>query len=151
MPKLLIDFLAAVTLAVLWGSIAQTQFNLAALAGLGADIGLGLRLSTTWQDLLGFAPLYAAIVVAALIPALFASALVARLLPRLRLAVFALGAAAGWLLAIQLVNALAPMPTLIAATRGIGGLLTLAIGIGFAGLLFAALRTPSERRSVPQP
>ncbi len=148
-----LDFLAALSLAVLWGSIAQTQFNLAALTELGAEIGLATRMHTTWQDLLGFAPLYALPVAAVLLIALPLASLSARALPRLRVLIFAAGAGLGWLLALLLVDALVPMPTLIAATRGWAGLLTLTAGVAAAGALFAMLnhKVPAQPAATSEP
>ena len=136
------DFLAALSLAVLWGSIAQTQFNLKALSDLGAEIGFATRLLTTWQDLLGFGPLFAVLVAATLLVALPVSGLLARLLPKLRIVLFTLAAGAGWLLAAALIDIMVPMPTLIAATRGWAGAMILALGVAAAGALFAILNKP---------
>lgn len=142
-PALGIDYLAALTLAVLWGSIVQTQFNLAALSALGAEIDLATRLSTTGRDLLGFTPVYAALIAGTLLVALPVAAGLTRLLPRFRLAWFFLAAGVGAVLTIRLVDAVVPMPTLIAATRGWAGLLTMIVGVAAAGVLFAMLSRPS--------
>ena len=58
--RLLGRWLLAVLATTVLGSIAQTQFNLAALAAMGQSIGLELRLQTTLLDLARFAPLLAA-------------------------------------------------------------------------------------------
>lgn len=139
-----LDFVAALSLAVLWGSIAQTQFNLAALTSLGAEIGTGTRLATTGQDLLGFGPLYAAVVGVILLVALPIAAALTRLMPRFRLLWFTVSAGVGWLVALRLIDALVPMPTLIAATRDWPGLVVMAIGVALAGALFAMLTRRSE-------
>ena len=63
-------WLLAVLVTAALGSIAQTQFNLTALAAMGQSIGLELRLQTTLLDLARFAPLFAAIVAAGFVVAL---------------------------------------------------------------------------------
>ena len=135
----LFAFLVAVLVAVAFGAVIQTQYNLAALIDLGADIPLSVRLRTTGEDLIGFAPIYAVLVVLALAGSLPLAALVSRGLPQVRGVVFALAALAGLLVAVWVVNYLAPMPTLIAATRVWHGLLLMALGAALAGWLFARL------------
>ena len=68
--RLLGRWLLAVLVTAALGSIAQTQFNLTALAAMGQSIGLELRLQTTLLDLARFAPLFAAIVAAGFVVAL---------------------------------------------------------------------------------
>lgn len=135
-------FVAAVLVASLWGSVFQTQHNLAQLEALGADIGIGLRVKTTLADLAGFAPVYAAIVTVTFLAAFLVAGFLSRLTPQVHHTLHALGAGLGLALAIRLVDALAPMPTLIAATRGIGGLLAMALGAVLAGWLYAWVTRP---------
>lgn len=135
-------FVLAVVVASIWGSLFQTQHNLAQLGDLGAEIGVGLRLQTTLLDLVGFAPVYAAIVAATFLVAFLVAGLLSRLTPQVRHTLHALGAGIGLALAIRLVDALAPMPTLIAATRGMGGLLAMALGAVLAGWLYAWITRP---------
>lgn len=134
-----IAFLAAVLTATSWGAIVQTQFNLQELQALGATVPLELRLLTTAQDLIGFGPLYSLVVVVALGLAFPMAALVARLVPGWRGALFALAGLAGLIVAIRLVDAATPPPVLIAATRSTLGLLTMTLGGAFGGWLYARL------------
>ncbi|WP_058835584.1 hypothetical protein [Luteimonas abyssi] len=131
-----IAFVAALAIAVVWGSLAQTQFNLQALVAF-VDIPPGVRLRTSWQDLLGFGPVYAGLVLAAWLPAFLAASVVARYAPRLRTGTYALAAGAGLAVAIRVADAVAPMPVLIDATRTTVGLLVLALGSAVGGALFA--------------
>lgn len=63
-PRVILGFLAAVVVTVVWGSVVQTQYNLAALAGIGADIGPGTNLRATFTDIFsGFFPTYGGYVV----------------------------------------------------------------------------------------
>ncbi|MFC3607519.1 hypothetical protein [Stutzerimonas tarimensis] len=135
-------YLVAVAFAVVLGTIIQTQFNLAALQALGADIGVLVRLRATGQDLLGFTPAYAAIVSLTLLLALPMAALLARLLPQWRLPLYFFAGGVGLLVAFQVANAVAPMPTLIAATRTAVGSAAMILSGAFGALLFATLMRP---------
>ncbi|MCD9124261.1 hypothetical protein [Luteimonas fraxinea] len=130
-------FLAALLLATAWGSVVQTQFNLQALAALDVDIPLQVRGLTTLQDLVGFGPVYAGIVLAAWLPAFLVAALLVRAWPQARVPLYALAAGVGLIAAVRVVDAVAPMPVLIDATRGIVGLLAMAMGSLLAGAAFA--------------
>ncbi|MEH3085274.1 MAG: hypothetical protein PGN26_01745 [Xylophilus ampelinus] len=138
-------FLAALLLASLWGSVAQTQVNLRALTDLGVAIEPGLRLRTTLQDAAFFGPVYAGIVLAAWLPAFAAAAWLARRRPARRAWLYPLAAGAGLLAAVQAADAFAPMPSLIYATRFLPGLLAMAAGSALGGALFAWL----TRRPAP--
>lgn len=129
-------FAGAALFAIAWGSLVQTQFNLNALAALGVDIPPGLRLQTSAQDLLGFGPVYAAIVLAAWLPSFALAAWLARRRPAWRTALFALAAGVALPLAIRAIDAAAPMPVLIDATRGVAGLSAMVAGSVLGGALF---------------
>ena len=124
-------------LATVWGSVVQTQFNLQALVGLGVEVPPGLRALTTLQDLAGFAPVYAGILAAGWLPALGLAAWIARRQPAWRTALLASAAGLGMVVAVRAVDAVAPMPVFIDATRGWPGLLAMAAGAVLGGLLYA--------------
>lgn len=130
------QFVLAVALATMLGCVAQTQINLAALIKLGADIPLTLRLDVTLQDLMGFGPIYFALVLTAFIPALALAMLAARRFPQLHDLIFILAGGLSLLLTFILIDAFAPMPTLIAATREFSGTLLMMIGGSLGGWLF---------------
>ena len=130
-------FVQAVLIAAVTGCIAQTQTNLAALINLGAEIPPALRLDVTIQDLLGFGPVYVAMVFTAFIPALLFAHFLTRHWPRLRYLIFISAGALSLLITFKLVDAFAPMPTLIAATRGIVGTLLMMSGGAMGGWFFA--------------
>lgn len=140
-------FLVALVVAAAWGSLVQTQFNLQALAALDVPIPFDVRLRTSLQDLAGFGPVYAGLVLAAWLPAFAAAALLARGLGRgTRIVLFALAGGLGLVAAVRIADAFAPMPVLIDATRGTGGLVAMALGSALGGALFAALRRPAAVR-----
>nr|WP_240457891.1 hypothetical protein [Halomonas socia] len=136
----LLGFVLALLVTTLSGSLIQTQFNLAAIAALGAEISLTTRLGTSAQDLLGFAPLYAAMVAVALAVALPLATLGWRWLPLPPGLLYPLAAALGLWLAFTIADALAPMPTLIAATRSLSGTLAMLGGAALGGLVYACCR-----------
>lgn len=132
-------FLAAVLIATGLGSVVQTQFNIAAIANLGLDVTWTQRVAMTLHDLVSFTPIYGAMVALALLGALPVAAGCARKWPRGHPWWFLAAGACGILVAFMTVNAVLPMPTFIAATRGPVGLLammaTAALGSGVFGLL----------------
>lgn len=130
-------------LASVWGSVVQTQWNLQALVGLGLEVPAGLRLQTTVQDLMAFGPIYAGIVAAGWLPALAVGHGLAWRWPAWRTLLLTAAAGAGLIAAVRSVDAVAPMPAFIDATRGWPGLLLMAAGAALAGWLYALL---SRRR-----
>lgn len=148
-PRILGYFVLALILGTVLGSLIQTQFNLLALQALGAEIGWGLRVQTSLQDLLHFAPVYALLFGLSFLLSQAAALGLSRLMSRIGWPpLFALAAAVGLWVTFQLVNALAPMPTLIAATRSPSGLLAMLATALLAGWLFGRLLCgPGSRRT----
>jgi hypothetical protein len=124
-------------MASVWGSVVQTHFNLQALVSLGAEISTPLRIWTTLQDLVSFGPLYAALVAAGWLPALSLAAWLGRRWPAARSALLATAAGAGVVATLRAVDAVAPMPVFIDATRSTAGLLGVAAGAVLAGAFYA--------------
>lgn len=141
-PRTLLAFAAALLLATAWGSLVQTQYNLAALQGLGQPIDLATRWRTSLEDLLGFGPVYAAIVLAAWLPAFAAALWLGRHGGAYRACLLPLASSLSLIAAIRLIDAFAPMPVLIYATRTLEGLLAMAVGGLLGGLLFIWLARP---------
>lgn len=133
-------FIAALVFGAVLGSVIQTQFNLLALQNLGVEIGIGERLQTSLQDIVNFAPLYGVLFGVSFLLSQTAALLLGRVIGvRWQAPVCALAAAVGLWVTFSLADALAPMPTLIAATRGSGGLLAMLVGAALTGWLFARL------------
>jgi hypothetical protein len=135
----LVALLLAWVLAAVWGSVVQTQFNLQALVGLGVDVPAGLRAETTWRDLIGFGPVYAGILAAGWLPAIAAAVFLARRWPAWRTPLLGAAAGLGMIAAVRAVDAVAPMPLFIDATRSLPGLLAMATGAALAGWVYARL------------
>lgn len=135
----LAPLLLAWVLAAAWGSVVQTQWSLQALVGLGVDIPATERARVTWQDLIGFAPVYAGILAAGWLPALPVAAFLARRWPAGRMALLAAAAGVGMVAAVRTVDAVAPLPVFIDATRHLPGLLAMMAGAVIAGVVYARL------------
>ncbi len=148
-------FLAAVVLTVVWGAVVQTQYNLAALVGIGADIDAGTNLQATLTDIFsGFSPTYAGyIVVPALLVAFFVAWLVVKRTGA-PLLWFGLAGGLAILAGIPFVNWLSPLALLIGASRDVSCTVLMAAGGALGGLLFAwmtyARQTEPHARPVAQ-
>ena len=138
-PRHLLALIAVWLLAAAWGSVVQTQFNLQALVALGVPVPPGVRALTTLQDLAASAPVYAGILAAGWLPALGLAAWLARRWRGARTALFTAAAAVGMMAAVRTVDALAPMPVFIDATRAWPGLLSMAAGAALGGWLYARI------------
>ena len=138
--------LLAWVLAAAWGSVVQTQWNLRALVDVGVDIPAGDWLRVTAQDLMGFAPVYGVILAVGWLLALPVASGLARWWPAGRTALLATAAGVGMVAAVRSVDALAPMPVFIDATRHLPGLLAMAAGAVLAGLMYARLTARSTSR-----
>lgn len=143
--RVLMAWLAATIVTAATGSIVQTQFNLAAIAALGAPAPLPLRLQATLHDLVGFAPAFAGITAAGFLAAFLVAGLLLRFWPGRRVALYTLAGAAAITTAILLMNAMLPV-TGIAATRTLPGIIALAAAGALGGYAFAAL-APAGRRN----
>ncbi len=155
----IVPFIGAVAVAVAWGSVVQTHYNLQALVSLGVEIDGSVRGSTTLRDLFGgFSPTYGGYVVApALLVAFLVAGAITRAMPRGRIGWFTLAGFLGVVAAIPLVNYLAPVALLVGASREPSSILWMAVGGALAGLLFSlatgganrARRAPSA--TIPPP
>jgi hypothetical protein len=131
--------LLAWVLASVWGSVVQTRWNLQALVEVGVRIPASDWVRVIGQDLVGFAPVYGGILAAGWLFALPAASALARWWPAGRRVLLALAAGVGMVVAVRAVDAVAPMPVFIDATRGLPGLLAMAAGAVVAGWLYARL------------
>ena len=131
--------LLAWVLASAWGSVVQARWNLQALVDVDVNIPVSDWLRVIGQDLMGFAPVYGGILAAGWLIALPMASALARWWPAGRSGLLALAAGVGMVAAVRAVDAVAPMPVFIDATRGLPGLLTMAAGAVMAGWLYARL------------
>ena len=145
-----IHFLAALLVGTVLGSVAQTQMNLAALQQMGVEIPITQRLATTLGDLMRFGPIYAALFAPGFIVSQALALLIARRLWRghHRPIVCALAAMVALWTTFQLVDLIAPMPTLIAATRTTTGMAVMLLSAVVAGVVLGCLRG-ADRQHAP--
>jgi hypothetical protein len=141
LPGLSLAFVLAVLIAAVLGSLVQTQLALAALGGLGVEIGLGDRLRATGADLLAFAPMYAGVVAAGFLLAFPVAAVLVWRWPAWQHRLYALAGATAMLSALLLMRELIGL-TPIASARGAIGLSLHALAGAVGGLGFAWLRRP---------
>lgn len=145
-------FLLALVFATAWGSVVQTQYNLAALAGIGVDID-AVRWQATLRDLFsGFFPTYGGyVVLPALLVSFVVASLLARKLPQVRMPLVSLAGGVAIFLAIPLVNVLSPVALLVGASRDWGCTLWMAVGGLLAGVIYAWLTRPPHRAAPGRP
>lgn len=144
--RLLLAYLAAIAAAAVAGSVLQTQINLAALRTLGAEIDPATRLLTTGQDLLGFAPLWAAILALGFLIAFVCARILAVFLPARRSGLYVLAGTVSVFVTLWLMRLLLPI-TVIAATREPTGVVLIGLTGVLGGWVFARLAPPAATGS----
>lgn len=141
-----LHFIWIMLLAVVVSTLLQSQINLLALQQLGVSISAAERLATSWHDIVHFSPLYlllfgVSFLLSQSIAAVFTVVLPTFSLGWQRILLFSVAGLVGLWCTLLLVNALAPMPTLIAASRSASGLAALLLVAAAAGALFAYCTT----------
>lgn len=131
----------AVLIAVLLGSLVQTGFNLAAIAGLGIGLSIGDVLRTVLHDLIRFTPSYALLIATAFLIAWPVAAGMQRIFPGQRRLLFTLAGFSAIWTTIAIMNRALPV-TAIAATRELQGTLMLALTGALAGWVYTRLARP---------
>lgn len=145
MLRTFVAFVIAVVAGAIVGSIIQTQFNLAALVELSVPISLDVRISTIIHDLIHFSPIFGLLLAIVLLVALPFAAFCQRKIGGSERWWFISAGFFGLLCCFVIVNYVAPMPTLIAATRSWSGLGAMALSGALAGWLFDRLWHPLPR------
>ncbi|WP_406672141.1 hypothetical protein [Natronospira sp.] len=137
--------LAATAVTAALGSLVQTQFNMNAIAALGAPVDMWTRVVVSVQDLTGFAPLWGVLVGISLLLAFAVAAGISRLKPDVAGWLYPIGGLAALLTLLGLLHGLLPM-TPIAATRSLSGTLLMALPGLVGGWLFLYLKQPSAEQ-----
>ena len=142
-PPIIGAFLLATAVATVLATLVQTQFNLAEITALGVEVPAAMRLHTTGQDLLGFTRTMGPIALCILLLALPVATWLARRYGY-RLLLCFLAGGVGFYAGMAVIDAFAPMPTLIAATRSAAGKLSMALAMAVGAAVFA-LASPLTR------
>jgi hypothetical protein len=136
---LLLHFAAAVILAAVLCSIAQTQLNLRHLPSFGLDVDLATRARSTLHDLMHFAPKLAGLIAAAFLLAFLANAGLSAWRRKKSVLLTALAAAVAMLAMLLIMRQVLGLQP-IASARDTLGLLVFSACGACAGVLFARLR-----------
>jgi hypothetical protein len=142
--KMLLAYIIAVLLAAALSSIVQSQFNLWAIAALVQQLTIEDWMATVWFDLRSFTPTMLVIMAPTLLLVLLASRLVHAVTGLNYFWLGVISSALGLLLALSVINALAPMPTLIAASRSITGSIALALCAALGAAIYMLLTRSKE-------
>lgn len=147
--QLVYSFFSTLVFGVILGSLIQTQLNLSALIDLGVPLTWSDRFQTTLHDLAHFAPVYFILFGLSFV---ISQSIAVRIASKAQSGAAAskklwctLGAAVGLLATFKLVDSLVPMPTLVAATRSLSGLLWMLVPAALSGYLFASISDPKTR------
>lgn len=143
--RIVLAWLAAVLVAAALGSLVQSQFNMAAIAGLGVEVPVREWGRAAAHDLVHFGPFWAAVVGVALLFGFPVAAGLARFASGARHALYFLAGGVAVMCALVIMSALLPV-TLVAAARHATGMALMALGGAVGGLVFAQLseRPPSS-------
>jgi len=133
------------------GSLVQSIINLLEILDLGATLSVSDWLVTVGHDLIAFAPFFALLVGAGFLVAFPVTTHVAERTPIHRGLLFAVAGALGVAVANFAANYVAPVSTLIAATRTVTGYIAILATGALGGLVYFSIgpRNPEvERMSV---
>jgi hypothetical protein len=141
MIQVLKAFMAAVLLTYVLGSIFSTQVVLSSLQVMGIDVAIAVRISATFQDLLGLTSSYLILITVALVLGLPVASGLSRLMPGHRPALFILAGFVA-IVSIHLIMKAALGLTGIASTRTMTGLLIQGIAGAAGGYMYCLISSP---------
>jgi hypothetical protein len=144
---ILLAYIIAIIVAAVLSSIIQSLFNLAAIAALVEQLPLRDWLYTIWFDLGSFTPTMLVIMTPLLLLALLASRLMQGVIKLPRYWLATIFSALGLLVALWAINTLAPMPTLIAASRSLSGSFALALCAAAGAALYVRLTSSGKLKN----
>jgi hypothetical protein len=139
--RAIVAFVAVMVLATALAVAVNTQFVLAGLRGLGAEIGAAETLRVTAHDVLGMGPLYGAFFGTALLLGFAVTALLWRRVPLPRWLSYAIGGGAAIAAMLAIMKAVLGMMVVAGARDAAGFVAQCAVG-ALAGVLFAVLTRP---------
>lgn len=132
-------FLLALVAAAALGSVIQSVVNLLAIQQLTSAVSIKDGIAMIGFDLRHFMPMLAAIFLPLILISLLFTKLLSRLLLKNHIVIAALLTAVVAWIALAVINHLAPMPTLIALNRSVGGTFALVSCAAMASALYCFL------------
>ena len=135
-------FILSVLVTLCAASFLHTQIILSGLTDLGAEIPLGVRLSTSVTDLIGLAPAFGSVIAIALLLGLLVAGVARRFIPLPRPAAFGIAGGAAMATTLWLMQ-LSYDITPIASTRTPMGLLLVCMAGILGGVIFASGTRPA--------
>jgi hypothetical protein len=143
-----VGYAAAVALTYLLGTFFISQGNLAAVVGMGFEIGFSDRIDAIIHDATHMYDIYLPLVAIALLIAFSVAALAVRFLPHLRLVGYCLAGFVG-LIALHVILKAVLGLTGIAPTRELIGLVLQGVAGTAGGLIFHYYTLRSARSEAP--
>lgn len=146
--RLFLAFVIAVALTVAVAVAANSQFVMAGLRGLGAEIGAGQALHVTLHDIVGMGPIYAMFIATAL---LLGFLIAGFLWPRLKVSRalgFAIGGGAAVALMLVIMREVLGV-TMVAGARSPAGFAAQCVAGVLGGLVFALISRSQAGRATP--
>jgi hypothetical protein len=143
MARVLKAFFPAVLLAYILASILFTQTILAAVQSMGLDVSMGIRLGTTFDDMIGMTSSYLLLIFLAFILGLPVAAGLTRLLPSQRALLFSLAGFVA-IVALHLIMKAVLGISAIASTRTLAGLLLQGLAGAVGGYCYHLLSRPQQ-------
>jgi hypothetical protein len=143
MARVLKAFFPAVLLAYILASIMFTQTILAAVQSMGLDVSMGIRLGTTFDDMIGMTSSYLLLIFLAFILGLPVAAGLTRLLPSQRALLFSLAGFVA-IVALHLIMKAVLGISAIASTRALAGLLLQGLAGAVGGYCYHLLSRPQQ-------
>lgn len=137
--RIFIALITAVIAATLLGSVLQTQINLVAMQEVAPPINFSIRVENSLYDIIHFGPLFGLIVLCTFVGAIAVAELLAYVTKSYRMLWLVAGCVIGLFVAFKVVDLIAPVPTFIAATRTLGGTLTMLLSAAAGSLIYAVM------------
>ncbi len=142
--RLVVAFVVAVAVTAVLAVMLHSQFVMAGLRGLGAEIGGAETLRVTGHDVIGMAPAYSLFISGALLPGFVITALVRRWLTLTARVSYAIGGAAAIGLMMVIMREILGI-TVVAGARTPAGFAAQCAAGAIGGLVFALLYRQAGR------
>lgn len=140
--KLVIGLLASTLTAAILGNLVSSQFVIAGLNDIGANLTFANRLSMTGSDVIGFGPMYAIFICIGFAIAFLAGWLVYKIAKTGRTLVYSAAGMAAMIIMLYMMKNVFFGVQPVAGARSLMGLVAQGVVGGIAGYLFARITAP---------